>query len=43
MPKLLLEAEVELPVSDEQVTELARKFGVSEQAMTIRLSRLDFL
>ena len=43
MPKAMLETEVALPVSDEQVTELARKFGVSEQAMTIRLSRLGFL
>jgi Zn-dependent peptidase ImmA (M78 family) len=43
MPKTMLEAEVKLPVSDEQVTELAKKFGVSEQAMTIRLSRLSFL
>jgi Zn-dependent peptidase ImmA (M78 family) len=42
MPKALLEKEVALPVSDEQVTELARRFGVSEQAMTIRLSRLGF-
>jgi Zn-dependent peptidase ImmA (M78 family) len=43
MPRIMLEAEVELPVSDEQVKVLARKFGVSEQAMTIRLSRLGFL
>jgi Zn-dependent peptidase ImmA (M78 family) len=43
MPKAMLEAEVKLPVSDDQVTELAKRFGVSEQAMTIRLSRLGFL
>ncbi len=39
----LLEAEVKLPLSDDDVTALAKKFGVSEQAMTIRLTKLGFL
>ena len=43
MPKKLLEAEAKLSLSDDDVTALAKKFGVSEQAMTIRLTKLGFL
>jgi len=47
MPTKLIRQEVESlnanPLLDNHVTELAKKFGVSEQAMTIRLTRLELL
>lgn len=43
MPKALLESQIQVPVSDDDVTALAKKFGVSEHAMTIRLTRLEYL
>ena len=47
MPEKLIRQQVELlkadPLLDKHITEFAKIFGVSEQAMTIRLSRLDLL
>jgi Zn-dependent peptidase ImmA (M78 family) len=47
MPTKLIRQQVESlkadPLLDNHITELAKKFGVSEQAMTIRLSRLGLL
>jgi Zn-dependent peptidase ImmA (M78 family) len=46
MPQRMLEADLRLideSITDVHVIRLAQKYGVSEQAMNIRLARLDFV
>ena len=43
MPKTMLEDSIEAPVTDARIDALAKLFGVSEQAMILRLTRLGHL